>query len=95
MLFTGDLNGEQESLLEPDRGEESMPSVNILKVAHHGSKNSTTKSFLEEFQPQKAIISAGKNNLYGHPHKEDNKETSEKWSGYLWNTVGWSNYNRK
>ena len=52
MLFTGDLNGEQESLLEPDRGEESMPSVNILKVAHHGSKNSTTKSFLEEFQPQ-------------------------------------------
>lgn len=43
MLFTGDLNGEQESLLEPDRGEESMPSVNILKVAHHGSKNSTTK----------------------------------------------------
>ena len=45
MLFTGDLNGEQESLLEPDRGEESMPSVNILKVAHHGSKNSTTKSF--------------------------------------------------
>ena len=47
-----------------------MPSVNILKVAHHGSKNSTTKSFLEEFQPQKAIISAGKNNLYGHPHKE-------------------------
>ena len=51
MLFTGDLNGEQESLLELDRGEESMPSVNILKVAHHGSKNSTTKSFLEEFQP--------------------------------------------
>lgn len=94
MLFTGDLNGEQESLLEPDRGEESMPSVNILKVAHHGSKNSTTKSFLEEFQPQKAIISAGKNNLYGHPHKETIK-TSEKWSGYLWNTVGWSNYNRK
>lgn len=55
MLFTGDLNGEQESLLEPDRGEESMPSVNILKVAHHGSKNSTTKSFLEEFQPQRRL----------------------------------------
>ena len=46
MLFTGDLNGEQESLLEPDRGEESMPSVNILKVAHHGSKNFYNKKFL-------------------------------------------------
>ena len=87
MLFTGDLNGEQESLLEPDRGEESMPSVNILKVAHHGSKNSTTKSFLEEFQPQKAIISAGKNNLYGHPHKETIKKLQKNGAdiyGTLW-----------
>ena len=87
MLFTGDLNGEQESLLESDRGEESMPSVNILKVAHHGSKNSTTKSFLEEFQPQKAIISAGKNNLYGHPHKETIKKLQKNGAdiyGTLW-----------
>ncbi len=86
MLFTGDLNGEQEPLLEPEKGEK-ISCVNILKVAHHGSKNSTTKSFLEEFQPQKAILSAGKNNLYGHPHKETIKRLQENGAdiyGTLW-----------
>jgi len=42
----------------------------ILKVAHHGSKNSTTKDFLSLIQPQWGIISCGKNNSYGHPHDE-------------------------
>ena len=86
MLFTGDLNGEQEPLLEPGKGEK-ISCINILKVAHHGSKNSTTKSFLEEFQPQKAILSAGKNNLYGHPHKETIKRLQENGAdiyGTLW-----------
>ena len=67
MLFTGDLNGEQESLLEPDRGEESMPSVNILKVAHHGSSSSSSDDLFKMIDPKVALISAGKNNRYRHP----------------------------
>ena len=53
----------------------------------NSAKNSTTKSFLEEFQPQKAIISAGKNNLYGHPHKETIKKLQKNGAdiyGTLW-----------
>ena len=42
----------------------------VLKVAHHGSKYSTGDAFLERVSPQAALISAGKNNRYGHPHKE-------------------------
>src|SRR5689334_18274330 len=41
--------------------------VDVLKVAHHGSKTSSTDSFLEEAAPRLALISAGVNNLYHHP----------------------------
>jgi competence protein ComEC len=49
-----------------------VPSTDydILKVAHHGSKNSTSEEFLKLIQPEYSIISCGKNNRYGHPHKE-------------------------
>jgi len=42
----------------------------VLKVGHHGSRTSTSNEFLKRVNPSKAIISAGKNNSYGHPHKE-------------------------
>ena len=42
----------------------------ILKVSHHGSKNSSAQPFLEIVQPQISLISAGKDNSYGHPHAE-------------------------
>lgn len=45
-------------------------SISVLKVAHHGSKNSTTNEFLRNVKSKIAIISCGKNNYYGHPHKE-------------------------
>ncbi|MCQ2082077.1 MAG: DNA internalization-related competence protein ComEC/Rec2 [Lachnospiraceae bacterium] len=45
-------------------------SISVLKVAHHGSKNSTTDEFLRNVKSKIAIISCGKNNSYGHPHKE-------------------------
>lgn len=41
----------------------------ILKVGHHGSNTSTCKEFVKLVTPDVAIISAGKNNKYGHPHK--------------------------
>ena len=42
----------------------------VLKVAHHGSKHSTTEEFLQIIQPEVSLISCGKNNRYGHPHIE-------------------------
>jgi competence protein ComEC len=42
----------------------------VLKVGHHGSNSSTTEAFLNAVSPSIAIISAGENNQYGHPHQE-------------------------
>lgn len=71
MLFTGDVEGEGEKrLVEHLQGEYSECVWDVLKTAHHGSENSTTEEFLKIAAPQYAFISAGKNNSYGHPHKE-------------------------
>ncbi len=71
-LLTGDIEGNGEStLLEKLQSDGALPlKYNILKVAHHGSKNSTSTAFLERVSPDISIISCGKNNMYGHPHKE-------------------------
>lgn len=68
-LFTGDIEGEGENELFvelKERGEK----YDVLKVAHHGSKNSTKEEFLEVISPKASVISCGKDNSYGHPHKE-------------------------
>lgn len=59
-LFTGDIEGVAEDDLP------TLP-VDILKVAHHGSEHSSSKSFIERMDPKVAWISVGKNNRYGHP----------------------------
>ena len=66
-LLTGDLGIEQEKFLVKNK---MLENVLLLKVAHHGSKNSTCEEFLECVQPELAIISAGKDNSYGHPHRD-------------------------
>lgn len=66
ILFTGDAEAEAERLIE-DRLERN---VDILKVGHHGSITSSTDEFLNKVKPDIAIISAGRNNLYGHPHDD-------------------------
>lgn len=45
-------------------------SVDVLKLGHHGSRTSSSEAFLEAVHPNTAIISAGCDNSYGHPHKE-------------------------
>jgi len=66
-LFTGDAEADAEqSMLDAALNLQS----NILKVGHHGSRYATTQPFLDSVAPSYAIISAGKDNLYGHPHQE-------------------------
>lgn len=69
VLFTGDVEGEGEQAVMSQLSV-SKTSWEVLKVAHHGSKNSTGENFLSSMQPEKAVISCGKENAYGHPHKE-------------------------
>ena len=67
MLCTGDVEAEgEEMLVKKLRGKD----YDVLKVAHHGSKNSTSHEFLKVTKPEIALISAGKDNSYGHPHVE-------------------------
>ncbi|MBL1225961.1 DNA internalization-related competence protein ComEC/Rec2 [Enterococcus sp. BWR-S5] len=66
-LFTGDLEEAGEAALI--RKYPRLP-IDVLKVAHHGSRTSTSKAFIEAFQPKQAVISSGRNNRYGHPHTE-------------------------
>ena len=51
--------------------------MDVLKVAHHGSKNSSAEEFLEAVQPERAVISCGRNNRYGHPHEETIEKLNE------------------
>lgn len=69
LLLCGDLEGDgEERVMEILRREQTK--FDILKVSHHGSKYSTDVDFLKQAAPELAIISCGKNNRYGHPHKE-------------------------
>ena len=69
-LLTGDLEGEGESMLIQGLRERGIEDITLLKAAHHGSKNSTSQEFVERTAPRMALISAGRHNAYGHPHKE-------------------------
>jgi len=59
--------GDAEKEVEESRKWED---IDILKVAHHGSKFSTTKEFLEDTKPEYSIISVGARNDYGHPDND-------------------------
>jgi len=73
-LFTGDAEQEAEaSMLSVG----IVPDVEILKVGHHGSKTSSSQSFLSLAQPEVAVYMAGEGNRYGHPHEETITALSE------------------
>ena len=66
-LFSGDISamGEAELIRKGD-----LMDVDLFKAAHHGSKYSNSKEFLDVLQPEVCVISCGKDNSYGHPHTE-------------------------
>jgi len=69
LLLTGDVEGEGEAQLLQELQKRNITQATVLKVAHHGSRYSTSEAFLEQCKPEVAIISAGRNNSYGHPHE--------------------------
>lgn len=88
MLLTGDLEGKGEEALRRVIKEKNYSfhgELEILKVAHHGSGFSTTEQFLDEALPRAGILSAGKNNRYGHPHPELLKRIKDRGIS-LWRT---------
>ncbi len=67
ILFTGDIERLAEaSMLSGD----SRLAVDVVKVAHHGSKTSSTDGFVNATRPKFAIISVGQNSMFGHPQRE-------------------------
>lgn len=66
-LFTGDAQKSNEQAMI-SKGYDL--SADVLKVGHHGSHTSTSEEFLNKVNPKYAVISCGKGNDYGHPHKE-------------------------
>ncbi len=78
MILTGDVEsqGEEEILASFGDTLEDMAPVTVLKGAHHGSDTSSTEEFIKAIRPSYAVLSYGKNNIYGHP-SPDVKERLE------------------
>ena len=64
-LFMGDASTTREKdILE----KYNLNNIDVLKIGHHGSKTSSSKTFIDKISPKYSIISVGKNNRYGHPN---------------------------
>ena len=66
-LFMGDATTISERYIIENY---ELSNIDFLKVGHHGSNTSTSKSFYNTIRPKYSLISVGKNNRYGHPNKE-------------------------
>lgn len=85
-LFTGDMDAsaEQAVLERFDDGagsEKPASGVDVMKVAHHGSKTSTSEAWLRRMSPEASVISVGATNLYGHPDDGVMQRLAEAGSG--------------
>ncbi len=83
-MLTGDSPKEIEEYLV-GFGVDTLQS-DVLKAGHHGSRTSTSEKFVQAVSPTYAIISAGENNSYGHPHKEV-METLLREGVEVWSTI--------
>ena len=71
MLYTGDISSSvEQSLVGETQIIDKLKNIDYLSVPHHGSKHSSSEQFINTVNPKVSVISAGKNNSYGHPHKE-------------------------
>jgi len=68
VLLTGDIEAISEITLLAQHGASALKS-RVLIVPHHGSKTSSTTPFLQAVRPEYALIQAGWENQFGHPHK--------------------------
>jgi competence protein ComEC len=66
-LLCGDVERAAERRMLADN---QVSRADVLKVAHHGSKTSSTEEFLDAVRPSFAVISVGPDNSYGHPNRE-------------------------
>ncbi len=69
IMLTGDSTLKTEKIILSENSKTQLKST-ILKVGHHGSRTSSSPSFIKAVSPQYALISNSKNNNYGHPHQE-------------------------
>lgn len=70
MLFTGDIEEVAEKQIILNYKNSKILNSTVLKVAHHGSKTSSIKEFLELVKPKIALIGVGENNKFGHPNED-------------------------
>lgn len=70
LLLTGDVEDDGEEALFTELCRRGIGEVDLLKVAHHGSGNATSGRLLEQIAPALSVISCGRDNRYGHPHRE-------------------------
>lgn len=69
-LLTGDSPSQIEDVLINLPAGRQVLNSDVLKAGHHGSRTSTSLAYAQAVSPEYAVISAGKDNTYGHPHKE-------------------------
>ena len=86
LLFTGDAGKSTEERILAEN-ERALIDCDILKVGHHGSKNSSTEGFINEVSPKLSLVSCGLNNRYGHPHRQTVERLEDFKSGILNNRV--------
>lgn len=68
VLFTGDIEEIAEKTILEEYKNTNILKSTILKVAHHGSKSSSTEEFLNAVKPKIVLIGVGENNTFGHPN---------------------------
>ena len=79
MLFTGDIEEIAEKvILSKYVNKQEVLNADILKVAHHGSKTSSIKEFINAVNPKYAVIGVGKDNKFGHPSEKTLETLNDK-----------------